>query len=138
MQKTGFDMRSKIAKAKGLGSAHHGVSHWWWQRVTALALVPLCLWFFYSLLTAMLTPEVIHVAEWLSLPTNALVTVLLLVALFAHAKLGVQVVIEDYIHSPIIKYTLLLLLSLACFALPAAGIIAVLKLHFLDITAVSM
>ncbi len=135
---TGSDLRSKLAKAKGLGAAHHGVSHWWWQRLTAVALVPLTVWFLYSLLTAMLSPEVTRIAEWLSSPVNVLMIVLLLVATFAHAKLGVQVVIEDYIHAPFMKYSLLLILTLVCFTFPAAGIIAVLKLHFLDLTAASM
>lgn len=132
------DLRSAIARAKGFGSAHHGVSHWWWQRVTALALVPLSLWFMVALVTLMLTPDVTKVAEWLASPLASLVMVLLLLALFAHAKLGVQVVIEDYVHTPAMKYTLLLLLSFFCFVFAAAGIIAVLRLHLLDVTMVMM
>lgn len=135
---SGSHLRSKLSRAKGLGSAHHGVSHWWLQRVTAVALIPLSIWFMYSLVTLLLQPDVIKVAEWLASPVNALVMVLLLIATFIHAKLGVQVVIEDYVHGPVMKYTLLLALLLACFALTTAGIIAVLKLHFLDITVNAM
>lgn len=132
------DLRSSIARAKGLGAAHHGVSHWWWQRVTALALVPLCLWFMTALVTQLMTPEVGSAAEWLASPVDALVTVLLLVMLFVHAKLGMQVVIEDYVHAPAAKYALLLLTAAACYSFGAAGVIAVLRLHLLDVTAVTM
>lgn len=132
------NLRSKIGKAKGLGAAHHGVSHWWWQRVTAIALVPLSLWFMYALLTIMLSPDPLKVAEWIAAPENAFIMVLLLVAVFAHAKLGLHVVVEDYVKAPVIKYSLLLIITFLCFALPSIGIIAILKLHFLDITAATI
>jgi len=135
MSVSNSSLRSKIGKAKGLGAAHHGVSHWWWQRLTAVALVPLSLWFFYSLLTAMLSADAFKVAEWMADPLSALVMVLLLIAMFAHAKLGLQVVVEDYVKAPFMKYALLLFITFACVALPAVGIIAVLKLHFLDFAA---
>lgn len=132
------DLRSKLSKAKGLGAAHHGVGHWWWQRVTAVAIVPLSLWFMYALVTLMLTPDVVKVAEWLASPVNALVMALLIIAGFFHAKLGVQVVIEDYVHSPASKYTLLLLNTFICFLGVAVGIVAILKLHLLDITSLTL
>jgi succinate dehydrogenase / fumarate reductase membrane anchor subunit len=128
-------LRTELGKVKGLGTAHHGVSHWWLQRVTALALVPLSLWFFYSLVTSMLAPNVIKVAEWFASPVNAVITVLMLAATFTHAKLGVQVVIEDYVKSPFAKYALLLLNNFICIVFAAVAILAVLKLHFLDIAA---
>lgn len=129
------DLRSSLSRARGLGSAHHGVGHWWLQRLTAVAIAPLSLWVLYSLLTVMLTPEVTKVAEWLAVPLNALVMVLLLSAVFWHAKLGVQVVVEDYVKHPFLKYGLLILTAFACFAFCAVGIIAILKLHFLDLTS---
>lgn len=129
------DLRTQLNKAKGLGAAHHGVSHWWLQRVTAVALIPLTLWFMYSLVTAMLTTDVTLVAGWFASPVNAVVMVMMLIALFVHAKLGVQVVIEDYVHTPLMKYALLLANIFICFAFAAISILAVLKLHFLDIAA---
>lgn len=125
-------LRTRLAKVKGLGAAHHGVSHWWWQRVTALALIPLSLWFIASLVTALLLPDVLKVSQWFSSPVNALLMISLLVAVFLHAKLGVQVIIEDYVHSPVTKYMLLLLNTFICFGFAVVCILAVLKLHMID------
>jgi succinate dehydrogenase / fumarate reductase membrane anchor subunit len=129
------DLRTKLGRVRGLGAAHHGVHHWWLQRVTALALIPLLLWFVTSLLDALLSPNVAKVAEWFSSPVNTILMMLLTVAMFTHGKLGVQVIIEDYIHSPVMKYTLLLLNTFVCFGLAALCILAVLKLHMLDVVA---
>ena len=126
------DLQTKLKRVKGLGSAHHGVQHWWLQRVTAIALVPLSLWFTASLVTVMLSPNVVKVATWFASPVNAIAMVMLLIAMFMHAKLGVQVVIEDYIKCPVKKYSLLLANMFICFAFAALSILAVLKLHFLD------
>jgi succinate dehydrogenase / fumarate reductase membrane anchor subunit len=129
------DLRSKLARVRGLGAAHHGVGHWWLQRVTALALVPLTLWFISQLMSVLLSPNVVAIAEWISYPAHAILLVMMLVALFVHAKLGVQVVIEDYVHGPVLKYVLLLANVFICFAFAAISIMAVLKLHFLDLAS---
>lgn len=126
------DLQSKLKRVKGLGSAHHGVQHWWLQRVTAVALLPLSLWFTSALVTIMLSPNVVKVATWFASPVNAVVMVMFLVAMFWHAKLGVQVVIEDYVKCPVKKYGLLLLSGFICFIFASLSILAVLKLHFLD------
>lgn len=135
MKPAANDLRSKLAKAKGWGSAKDGVSHWWIQRVTAVALVPLTLWFMYSLFTAMLYSSPSDVAQWFSSPVHSIVMVLMLVAAFWHAKLGLQVVIEDYVHVPCCKYTLLLGNTFLCFVCGALSVLAVLRLHFLDIAS---
>lgn len=126
-------MRSRIGKVKGLGSAHHGVSHWWVQRVTAVALVPLSVWFVISLVGRLLSPNVIYVAEWFSSPVNTMFMILLLVSLFVHARLGIQVVVEDYISCRVTRYGLLMANTFLCFALGVTSVLAVLKLHFLDV-----
>ncbi|MDX1975676.1 MAG: succinate dehydrogenase, hydrophobic membrane anchor protein [Rickettsiales bacterium] len=128
------DLRSDMSKARGLGSAHHGVSHWWWQRVTALALIPLSVWFVYSLVTVVLSPSVTTTAQWFASPINSIVMVLMLLATFIHAKLGLQVVIEDYVKSPFNKYALLLLNLFICVVFASVSILAVLKLHFLYVS----
>jgi succinate dehydrogenase / fumarate reductase membrane anchor subunit len=130
---TGSDLRSNLSKARGLGSAKHGVMHWWLQRVTAVALIPLTIWFMTALVSVMISPDILVVARWFAAPSHALLITLLLVAMFYHAKLGLQVVIEDYIHCPCKKFTLLLANSFFCFGGAALCIIVVLKMHFLNI-----
>jgi len=129
------DLRTELGKVKGLGSAKHGVSHWMWQRLTAIAMVPLSIWFICAVVGSLLSPDVVQVATWFSSPLHAIPLVLLLLALFIHAKLGVQVVIEDYVHTPFMKYALLLLNKLVCYVFIVISIMAVLKLHFLNIGA---
>ncbi len=125
-------IRSKLAIARGLGAAGEGVGHWWMQRVTAVALVPLSFWFVSSLMK-MTKGEISGVAQWLSSPWSALPMLALIVALFWHAKLGTQVVIEDYVHHPVMKYSLLLANSFFCWAAGIMCAVAVLKLHILGI-----
>ncbi len=130
---TGSDLRSNLARARGLGSAKDGVSHWWLQRVTAVALIPLGIWFVTAIISGLLSPDIRIVAHWFASPMHSFLLVLLLCASFFHAKLGLQVVIEDYIHCPCKKFTLLLANSFFCFGGAALCIIVVLKMHFLNI-----
>ncbi len=133
MKKSQNDLRSKLGRVRGLGSAKHGVMHWWLQRVTAIAMIPLFIWFTTVVLSVLVSPDVIDVARWFSSPVNSLFMVLLTLVMFFHAKLGLQVVIEDYIHSPYSKYTLLLANIFFCFGGAAICIMSILKLHFLNI-----
>jgi succinate dehydrogenase / fumarate reductase membrane anchor subunit len=128
-------LRSKLSVARGLGSAKHGVGHWWFQRVTAVALIPLSLWFVASLVSVLLSNNITKVAMWFASPVNALLLSAMLAAMFFHAKLGLQVVIEDYIKCPCMKYGALLANTFFSFAAAFFCIMAVLKLHFLDISA---
>ncbi len=130
---TGSDFRSNLGKARGLGSAKHGVSHWWFQRVTAVAMIPLFIWFITVVVSVMISPNIHAVAHWFASSIHSLLMVLLLCAMFFHAKLGLQVVIEDYIKAPFLKYTLLLSNIFFCFGGAAICIIVVLKMHFLNI-----
>lgn len=123
-------------KVRGLGSAKHGVSHWWLQRVSAVAMIPLFVWFITAVVSVLISPDVMNVAKWFSSSVNAIALVLLLCAMFFHAKLGLQVVIEDYIKCPYTKYTLLLSNIFFCFGGVAICIIAVLKLHFLNLAGI--
>jgi succinate dehydrogenase / fumarate reductase membrane anchor subunit len=122
-------MRSTIARVRGLGSAKTGTEHWWMQRVTAVALIPLSLWFAASLVSlAGAEWEVAYL--WIASPAGAVPMILFLVAGLWHAKLGLQVVIEDYIHAEGLKIALLMLLTLATVALGVAGVFAVCKISF--------
>lgn len=122
-----MSIRSPLARARGLGSAKDGVGHWWAQRVTAVALVPLTLWFVTSL-AAHVGQDHTAVMAWLSSPVVAVALVLYLAALFYHSQLGLQVVVEDYVHSESLKLVTLLVLQFANIALAAAAIFAVLSI----------
>jgi succinate dehydrogenase / fumarate reductase membrane anchor subunit len=120
-------LRSPLGRAIGLGSAKEGVEHWWRQRVTAVALVPLVLWLVISLIGLVGADRAALVA-WVRQPMPAMLLILLLVATFYHAALGLQVVIEDYIHGEAMKLGAIVVMRLLCIVFVARGILAVLKL----------
>ena len=119
-------MRSPLARARGLGSAKEGVAAWWFERVTAVALVPLTLWFAASLI-ALAGADYATVVGWLKSPLAALLMVLQLTALFSHLALGLRVVIDDYVHSGA-KIPALLAVRFGCFALAVTGILSTLRI----------
>ena len=119
-------LRSPLGRARGLGSAKDGVEYWWLQRVTAGALAPLTVWFIASLI-AHIGGDYASLLAWLRTPMAALLMALLMVTLFHHTALGLQVVIEDYVHSGM-KIPALLAVRLACLALAAAGVLATLRI----------
>jgi succinate dehydrogenase / fumarate reductase membrane anchor subunit len=90
--------RTPLGRVRGLGSAKEGVAHWWAQRLTALALIPLTLWFVISVVQ-MIGADPPQVVEWIGSPVTAILLIVLIGATFHHAQLGVQVVIEDYVHT---------------------------------------
>jgi succinate dehydrogenase / fumarate reductase membrane anchor subunit len=118
-------LRSDLGRVRGLGSAKEGVHHWWWQRVTAIALIPLSLWFVVELVFLTDVDRATAI-QWLGSPVTLGLMSLFLVALVYHAVLGLQVVIEDYIHAKPAKLILLLFIQFAGFALATAGIVAML------------
>jgi succinate dehydrogenase / fumarate reductase, membrane anchor subunit len=122
-------LRSPLGRALGLGSAKEGVAHWWAQRVSAAALVPLGLWFCISLIS-LAGADRAALAAWFHGPVAAILTILTLGAVFYHAALGVQVVIEDYAPNEGTKLAGIVLVKLAALLLAVAGIFAVLKLAF--------
>ena len=122
-------MRSPLAGAIGLGSAKSGVSEWWKQRVSAIALIPLTLWFTAAIIAHSGSDYVTFVA-WIRTPLTATLMILLLIALFHHTALGLQVVIEDYVHSGA-KFAWIIAARLGCVAFAVAGIVATLRVAFL-------
>src|SRR5215472_12756587 len=121
------DMRSPLGRALGLGSAKEGVEHWWLQRVTAVALVPLSVWF-AAVVVKLAGADLDTVRAWIGHPLPAVLLALLLIATFYHMALGLQVVVEDYVGAPLARLGLVLVLRLFCFALAIAGIFAVIKM----------
>jgi succinate dehydrogenase / fumarate reductase membrane anchor subunit len=120
-------LRTPLSKVIGRGSAGEGPGHWWVQRVTAVALVPLSAWFVISLLGQPLQ-SYDAMRGWLGQPWVAVFTILLVFTLAWHSKLGVQVVIEDYVHAKAAKAALLLLNMFAHAGAAVAGIFAILAL----------
>jgi succinate dehydrogenase / fumarate reductase membrane anchor subunit len=117
--------QTPIARVRGLGAAREGVGHWKLQRLTAIANVPLVLWFMFSAM-ALAGSDYEQVRAWLASPISASLMILLIVSAFHHARLGLQVVIEDYVHQDGAKLALLAALPLVVIALAVTGIVAVL------------
>jgi len=122
-------LSSPLRQVLGPGPARAGVQHWWRQRLSSLALVPLSVWLVVSLLTL---PAANHAAvvAWLRQSWTALLMILLLLSAAWHSQLGLQVIIEDYVHAPGGKWLLLIATRFANVLLAAAGVFAVLKVAF--------
>jgi succinate dehydrogenase / fumarate reductase membrane anchor subunit len=123
------DRRTPLARVLGYGSAKDGTGHWWTQRVSSVALVFLGGWFLASLGGL---PGFDHadVQEWLHRPTTTVLMLLLVMSVARHSDLGVQVVIEDYVHQPFLKVTSIVLVRFLHILLAAASIFAILRMAF--------
>ncbi len=123
------DLRSPLARVRGLGSAQDGTHHWWLQRVTAIALVPLVVWFIISMLRV--APEgQAAVRAWIASPITMTMLILFIAVGLWHAALGLQVVIEDYVHTKGWRIGLDLAVKFIAAALIVAGIVAIFKIAF--------
>ena len=118
-----MSLQSPLGKFLGHGSAKEGTEHWWGQKLTAVALVPLTLWFAIALL-GLDAGDYEAVRAWIATPLNGILLILLLLAGLYHSMLGVQVIVEDYVHGPL-KVVSLVILNLAHWALAIAGIYSV-------------
>jgi succinate dehydrogenase / fumarate reductase membrane anchor subunit len=121
-----MSLRSPIGRVLGLGSAKEGVQHWWLQRLTSVALVPLSIWFAVSLLT-LPSLDYATVRAWMSQSSTALLLIVFVVVAAWHSKLGVQVVVEDYVHDAGARTLTLVSLTFVHVLLAAAGVFSVLK-----------
>lgn len=120
-----MSLRSPLGRVRGLGSAKEGVGHWLAQRITAIALVLLGFWFVAAVVSNV-GADYATFAAWLGRPGNATLMILTMIAAFWHAALGLQVVIEDYVHG-VARTASLIAVKIACFALGAFGVLSVLK-----------
>ncbi|RDD61143.1 succinate dehydrogenase, hydrophobic membrane anchor protein [Ferruginivarius sediminum] len=122
-------MRTPMARVRGLGSAKDGTAHWWAQRLSALALIPLTVWFVASVI-AMAGADHAAMTAWVSSPVVAGLLVLLVVATFYHGYLGLQVVVEDYVHHEGAKFATIIALKALAIVLGLAGTLSVLTILF--------
>jgi succinate dehydrogenase / fumarate reductase membrane anchor subunit len=122
-------LRSPLGAVSGLGSAKDGVHHWWLQRLTSIALVPLTIWFTVSILSL---PSMDHVTviAWMAQSWTALLLIVLVLVATYHSQLGVRVVVEDYVHTTGMKTLTLVILTFAHALLAVAGVFAILKVAF--------
>jgi succinate dehydrogenase / fumarate reductase membrane anchor subunit len=124
--KSARKFRTPANEVRGLGSAKHGTHHWWLQRVTAVALVPLSLWLMASL-GSLVGADYQSVVIWVRSPVVTVLLICLIGALFHHAQLGLQVVLEDYVHTEWLKTTSIVLMKFTALVLGLASVLAVLK-----------
>ena len=119
-----MEMRTSLGRVRGLGSAREGVGHWWAQRVTAIALVPLSIWFVFAVIS-LVGADYATFSAWIGEFGNALLMILTVLVLFYHAALGVQVVIEDYVGGDVARIIALILTRFVLFVLAASCVLAV-------------
>lgn len=123
------NLRSPLGAVAGLGSAKGGVHHWWLQRLTSIALVPLTIWFAVSILS-LPSMDRVTVIAWMAQSWTALLLILLVLVATYHSQLGVRVVVEDYVHNSGTKTLTLVILTFAHVLLAVAGVFAILKVAF--------
>lgn len=119
-------LRDPLKVARGRGSSHTGVHHWWLQRITAIALVPLSIWFLF-LIGSLMHATYPEVLAGIGQPVNAIFLIILSVAMFWHGALGLQVIIEDYVHTRWLELTLQILLRFGAILGAVACVLAVLS-----------
>lgn len=116
-------------KARGLGAVKTGLHHWWLQRITSIALIPLTLWVVFSVATQV-GEDYATVTAWIAEPFTTLMLTLFVSTATYHASLGLQVVIEDYIHHSGIKWAALLAIKLVLILLGTLSVVSILRVAF--------
>lgn len=122
-------IKTPLARARGLGSAKDGTTHWFHQRLTAVANLALMLWLLWSFVSLQ-GFDYETVSAWLAMPVNAVLMILALLSVFYHAALGTQVIAEDYIHCEGMKIAALIALKLGFVAAAVVCIFSILKIVF--------
>ena len=122
-----MSFKSPLGKAIGLGSAKHGFSHWWLQRVSAVALIPLCLWFIYSIV-GLVQADYQSAVGFFDSPIQASLMIIFILVLIYHAQTGLQVVIEDYIHKKLPNLVLLYGVKFLSVLLAVVAVVSIFRI----------
>jgi succinate dehydrogenase / fumarate reductase membrane anchor subunit len=122
-----MSFRSPLAHARGLGSAKEGVAHWWMQRLTALALIPLVAWVIYAVLQ-LTGSDYLAIKNWIANPYNSVALICLMLALSYHSSLGVQVVTEDYVRRQWLRRLIIVIVYFLKILIAVTSIFAILKI----------
>ncbi len=137
MKSNTTDIKTPLSVAKGMGSAKSGTGHFMAQRLTAIANIGLVLWVIYNIVSLIANssadPEVsfAQARAWVAEPVTTVLLILFIMNVFYHAALGLQVVIEDYMHKPLLKYVTLIAVRFLSFALAISAVVAVLRIAFI-------
>ena len=122
-----MSLQSPLGRARGLGSAKEGVAHWWWQRLTAIALAPLSIWFVWLVLSLLHADfETIH--STLSRPLVAILLMSFMVSLYYHGALGLQTIVEDYVHARGMEITMLVVVKFSAFLFAITSLLAIARI----------
>jgi len=127
-------LRSPLAQVRGLGSAKDGYEHWWMIKLTSVALIPLTVWFMIGLISLAGASHA-EVVQWVGHPFNGGMMVLFLLATFYHAALGMQVIIEDYVHDEAVKLASILGVKFVLALLAVISVVAVLRITLFAVMA---
>jgi len=122
-----MNLRTPLSQVKGLGSAKDGVSHWWMQRLTSIALVPLVLWLGFAL-ASLPGADYATFTEWVRSPMVAVLLILTIVVAFHHGQMGLQVIIEDYVSHEPARVAAIILVKLFAVLFSVIGVYSVLKI----------
>lgn len=124
-----MSLRTPLSLAKGLGSAKEGTHHWWMQRLTSIALVPLTIWLTLAV-AALPHTDYATVYAWMASPVSCVLLMLTTIVMLLHLNLGVQVIIEDYVHVYWLKMVSIITLNFSCILLGIIGLYSLLKVAF--------
>jgi len=124
-----MNMLDPLARAKGHGSAKEGTDHWWHQRLSSLLLIPLTVWLVLAIFH-LVRADHATASAFIANPIHAAFALVLVVTVFYHTKLGLQVIVEDYVHLPWLEVSLQLLIKLFALTGSMVGVIAIFKVAF--------
>ena len=124
-----MSLRTPLSKVKGLGSAKEGASHWWNQRLTAIAMIPLALWFSFSI-ALIAVADYATVTAWISSPLSTVLLILAIGVGFYHGYLGLQVIIEDDVANESWEIAMLIIVALLAVLFASLGVVSILKISF--------